>query len=508
MKKFKRVLSMLMVLMMLVSTIVATGITSNAAGAVSLWVYLGDCSSYSLSYTGWAHASPWMAAAFVNNGSLKNCLNVNAPNGSGAYNDLFGGKIKPPSGYTFSGTYFGSDGVIYSESTSVSITDGSILYLWPIWHKATTFNFTFDSGTVSGYGTSTSITAYGEQINGVQYNLEWSDIYSANKSKLDALFSAKKTGYVLSGYKYTAFNDTLTKSGLASASIAPSYQGTTYTLNQDWNPCSHSSYTTNTSPTCSTTGKGTCNTCGASVTIPATGVHSYTSSVTTSPTCSTTGIRTYKCSNCSSSYTESIAATGSHTYNTWTSQGSYEVCKCATCSDYNQKRFTVTYNANGGTAGSATTQTVTYNTSSNTTTTFNTAANVVPTPPAGKTFAGWSTSSTATSGSTSITAGSNTTLYAVYTDEVYDLILDANGGTFSDGNPTKIVKISYGQTYRDAMGLDTFPTPTRDGYEFQYFDYENGVFGLHEDNWDREPYGLTTGYTMTAVWKEAISKKF
>jgi hypothetical protein len=46
---------------------------------------------------------------------------------------------------------------------------------------------------------------------------------------------------------------------------------------------------------------------------PATHTHSYTSSVTKAATCSTAGVRTYTCS-CGNSYTESIAATGSHNW--------------------------------------------------------------------------------------------------------------------------------------------------------------------------------------------------
>ncbi|MBE6807554.1 MAG: hypothetical protein E7527_06100 [Ruminococcaceae bacterium] len=42
--------------------------------------------------------------------------------------------------------------------------------------------------------------------------------------------------------------------------------------------------------------------------------HSYTSAVTKAPTCGATGVRTYTCSLCGDSYTETIAATGNHTY--------------------------------------------------------------------------------------------------------------------------------------------------------------------------------------------------
>ncbi len=59
--------------------------------------------------------------------------------------------------------------------------------------------------------------------------------------------------------------------------------------------------------------------------------HSYTATVTTAPGCTTAGVRTYTCSRCSDSYTESIAATG-HTY----SGGTCTVCGAddASVTDY------------------------------------------------------------------------------------------------------------------------------------------------------------------------------
>lgn len=53
--------------------------------------------------------------------------------------------------------------------------------------------------------------------------------------------------------------------------------------------------------------------------------HSYTSAVTKAATCVSNGVRTYTCSKCGASYTETIAATGVHTY------GSWSVTKAATC---------------------------------------------------------------------------------------------------------------------------------------------------------------------------------
>ncbi|MBQ3202918.1 MAG: carbohydrate binding domain-containing protein [Clostridia bacterium] len=42
--------------------------------------------------------------------------------------------------------------------------------------------------------------------------------------------------------------------------------------------------------------------------------HAYTAAVTQQPTCGTTGVRTYTCSLCGDSYTETIPATGAHKY--------------------------------------------------------------------------------------------------------------------------------------------------------------------------------------------------
>lgn len=51
--------------------------------------------------------------------------------------------------------------------------------------------------------------------------------------------------------------------------------------------------------------------------------HNYTASVTTQPTCSTAGTRTYSCS-CGDSYSESIPATGDHTWVHHDATGHYE----------------------------------------------------------------------------------------------------------------------------------------------------------------------------------------
>ena len=114
--------------------------------------------------------------------------------------------------------------------------------------------------------------------------------------------------------------------GSYTAATGHSYSGGKCSVCGAVNPnCSHS-YTSKvtTVATCNSAGVRTytCSLCGSSYTeaIAATG-HSYTSKVTTAATCTGTGVKTYTCSLCGSSYTESIPATG-HSY----SGGSCTAC--------------------------------------------------------------------------------------------------------------------------------------------------------------------------------------
>ena len=112
------------------------------------------------------------------------------------------------------------------------------------------------------------------------------------------------------------------------------------------------------------------------------------------------------------------------------------------------KGVTVSFNANGGTCGTAS-KTVTYGQ----------AYGTLPVPKRlGYTFAGWWTAKTGgkkVTASTVCYATSNYTLYARWT-EGYTMTFDPNGGTCA--TKTKVVK--YGQAY------GTLPTPTRAGHTF------------------------------------------
>ncbi|MDR0883209.1 MAG: InlB B-repeat-containing protein [Oscillospiraceae bacterium] len=115
------------------------------------------------------------------------------------------------------------------------------------------------------------------------------------------------------------------------------------------------------------------------------------------------------------------------------------------------KKFTVTYSANGGKIGTATSakKSVTY-----------ASKYVLPTAPkrTGYKFAGWYTAKT---GGTKVTASTvvklskNQTLYAHWTANKYTVTFNANGGS-----AVKAKSISY----NTAVGA--LPTPTRKGYKF------------------------------------------
>lgn len=94
--------------------------------------------------------------------------------------------------------------------------------------------------------------------------------------------------------------------------------------------CSHS-YSSKVTTAASCANEGirtyTCTKCGASYSesIPATGSHNYMGEVTEEAYCGGTGIKTYTCSGCSACYTETIPATGEHTWGQW------EIVQEATC---------------------------------------------------------------------------------------------------------------------------------------------------------------------------------
>lgn len=110
--------------------------------------------------------------------------------------------------------------------------------------------------------------------------------------------------------------------------------------------------------------------------------------------------------------------------------------------------YTLTYDANGGTAA-FTSKTKSYG---------ETYSAFPSTTRTGYTLTGWYTAATGGTKVTSSTTmgASNTTIYAHWTANTYTLTFNANGGSVSQSTKT----VTYGQAY------GTLPTPTRDGYAF------------------------------------------
>ena len=115
-------------------------------------------------------------------------------------------------------------------------------------------------------------------------------------------------------------------------------------------------------------------------------------------------------------------------------------------------KYTITYNANGG-SGSPSSQTKTYGVT----------LKLSTTKPArtGYSFLGWSTSSSATSASYAAggnyTTNASDTLYAVWKANTYIISYNANGGSGAPSNQTK--------TYGVALKLST-TVPSRTNYDF------------------------------------------
>lgn len=132
-------------------------------------------------------------------------------------------------------------------------------------------------------------------------------------------------------------------------------------------------------------------------------------------------------------------------YSTGVSAGTITKTGSVTVADL--PTYTVTFNKNGGTA--TTTKTVYHGH----TTTYPSSAGTKT----GYTFKGWSTSSSATSGSTGTTPAitSNRTYYAAWLVNTYTVTFNANGGS---PNTTRT------PTYGGSLTAPT--TPTRDGYDF------------------------------------------
>ena len=165
-------------------------------------------------------------------------------------------------------------------------------------------------------------------------------------------------------------------------------------------------------------------------------------------------------------------------------------------SDYTYK---LSYNANGG-SGAPAQQSQTKTATSAPTMTF-TISNTKPTY-TGRTFKGWSTSSTATSASYqpggSISISANTTLYAVWELITYTVSYNANGGSGAPSSQTK--------TYGVNLTLSS-TIPTRTGYTFLGWSTSStatsatySAGGTYSSNADATLYAVWSQITYTVSY--------
>ena len=233
-----------------------------------------------------------------------------------------------------------------------------------------------------------------------------------------------------------------------------------------------------------------------SVTVSGTGIKTHGNSVTLTATAAT-------------GYTFSSWTYGGNTYidNPWkittSITGNISVTANATANKY-----TVTYDANGGTC-STTSKDVTYNS------TYGTLATPTKT---GYTFSGWYTAASGgnqVTASTKVTITSNQTLYAHWTANTYTLTFNANGGTNTSGGNFALttpatgygateswVTVTYDSSNFSAMSGNN---PTRTGYKFLgWYTATSGGTQIYDANGGSTDNG--TYWSTSGTWNSASNR--
>ena len=231
-------------------------------------------------------------------------------------------------GYIFKGWYTAKTGGTKVEASTV--LSGSSTTLYAQW-TAETYTISYDANGGSGAPSSQTKT-YGQTItlsttkptrSGCTF-LGWSTDSTATSPTYSAgeSFTENVDTILYAVWHTHSYTSSVTTAATCTATGVRTYKCSS---------CSHS-YTETipaaghkwTAATCST--PKTCSVC--KITEGSPNSHSYTSKVTKEPTCTATGVRTYTCSKCSHSYTESIAAK-EHTWTaaTCTAKKTCSVCK-------------------------------------------------------------------------------------------------------------------------------------------------------------------------------------
>lgn len=158
-------------------------------------------------------------------------------------------------------------------------------------------------------------------------------------------------------------------------------------------------------------------------------------------------------------------------------------------------KYTISYNANGGT-GAPSSQTKYYGKTLTLSTTKPTRT--------GYTFVGWAKSSTATakdySAGGSYTTNASDTLYAVWSANTYTITLNANGGT--NGSVTSVTK-TYGQS---ATLPSASNSPTRTNYNFLGWSETMNATTATWAAGASYTKAITANTTLYAVWELAYIK--
>ncbi len=151
--------------------------------------------------------------------------------------------------------------------------------------------------------------------------------------------------------------------------------------------------------------------------------------------------------------------------------------------------YTISYNANGGT-GAPSSQTKVKDETL-------TLSSTVPTRP-GYTFLGWSTSSSATSATysagDSFTRNGNTTLYAVWSQKIYTIRYDTNGGSNAPD--------SESHTYHETIAISSI-IPYKFGYNFEGWSTSKSL--AYTDIQPGDSYRVCGNKTFYAVWSDATN---
>lgn len=344
------------------------------------------------------------------------------------------------SGYTFVGWSKSSTATSSSYSPSDSITLSSSDTLYAIWKKTITLSYNANGGT--GVPSSQSAT-----------------IYNATTSYKFTLSSTKptRTGYTFKGWSTSSTATSASYSAKGTITLSSSdtlyavWSVNTLTINYYSNFADYCeldvdvSLSTNVKVYTSTHNYGTSYTNGvANYTASGGSCHMTRTGYNGTGYWNTLGDE-YRV-NQDQAYTgQAMAkALGKDISNGSATVGLY--------AEWSIKKYTISYNANGG-SGAPASQTKIYGTTL-------TLSSTKPTR-TGYTFQGWGTSASDTSVNYnpggSYTANSAATLYAIWKINTYTVSYDANGGTNAPASQTK--------TYGVTLTLSS-SKPTRPGYRF------------------------------------------